>query len=472
MRLNTPTRSAPKYTHQGALASGLTPIQELRRSVLSCMLWEDTFYESGQSIAERIARNAAIVKPEALANLAIEARQRFHLRHVPLLLLLELSKTAKGIPGLTRNTTEAVISRPDEMAELLAIYWRDGRKMIPHGIRKGLRQAAQNFDAFQLRKWNRDGAIKLRDVVFMAHIAFADSERAKLIANIVNKTFYPEGTSGGFSVRSALNLDGEPRLDTPDTWEAKLAACGSDKPQRKALWENLLNKALNREQGSIGYMALLRNLRNMAEDGVSHKLIEQAIEARVGARRVLPFRFIQAARITPQFFRPLDKALLATIQSQEPLSGITALCVDCSGSMQSPVSAKSQVTRHDAAAALAGCIPGNVRLIAFGEIARELQPVPGLGCGVALSGANVGHSTNAHLAVNLANKLNPDRIIVITDEQVTQRLPSPQAESAYVINVASYQNGVGYGDWTHIDGFSASALDYIREVERGASHSA
>src|SRR5687768_13395065 len=172
MRLNTPAKRAPIYTHEGAKASHISPFQQLRRSVLSCMLWEDTFYESGEDIAQRIQRLAAIVPPHDLAALAIEARQQFHLRHVPLLLLLELAKTGRGIPGLTRNTVEAVVSRADEMAELLAMYWRDGKKPVPNGLLRGLRQAALKFDTYQLNKWDRDGSVKLRDVVFVSHINF------------------------------------------------------------------------------------------------------------------------------------------------------------------------------------------------------------------------------------------------------------------------------------------------------------
>jgi len=33
------------------------------------------------------------------------------------------------------------------------------------------------------------------------------------------------------------------------------------------------------------------------------------------------------------------------------------------------------------------------------------------------------------------------------------------------INVASYKNGVGYGKWTHIDGWSESVIEYIRALE-------
>lgn len=471
MRLNSVQSRPRAFTHEGAPASKLTPIQELRRSVLSCMLWEDTFYESGASIADRIAHNAAKVNPHALAALAIEARQSFHLRHVPLLLLNILAETGKGIPGLIRNTVAEVISRPDEMGELLAIYWKgDPDKPLPHGLRKGLRQAILKFDAFQLTKWDRDAAVRLRDIVFLAHAKFPDAERSRLIANVVNKSFFPEETGAGFRVKEALGLEGVPHVETPETWEALIAAAGSNKEARRNIWQDLLKRMLNRESGGMGYMALLRNLRNMVEDGVNQQLIEHAIEARIGARRVLPFRFIQAAKVTPQFYRTLDNALRASIVVQDELAGTTALCVDCSGSMQSPVSSKSQVSRFDAAAALAGCVNGRVRLIAFGQSAREIQPIQGMGCRVALESSGVGHATNAHLAIQIVNnwKPAPERVIMITDEQIAYALPKCGVDAKYIINVASYQNGIAYDEWTKIDGFSASALDYIREVERGA----
>lgn len=55
MRVNarTPSTPAPK-THGGATASRMPPTAELRRAVMSCLLWEDQFYETGVLIAERI----------------------------------------------------------------------------------------------------------------------------------------------------------------------------------------------------------------------------------------------------------------------------------------------------------------------------------------------------------------------------------------------------------------------------------
>lgn len=57
-----------------------------------------------------------------------------------------------------------------------------------------------------------------------------------------------------------------------------------------------------------------------------------------------------------------------------------------------------------------------------------------------------------------------DRLIVITDEQAQDSVPAPTS-AAYVINVASYKNGVGYGRWIHIDGWSEAVIDYIRSFE-------
>src|SRR4029077_18427541 len=104
MRLNTHRTKAVR-THEGAPAyAKLSAEQRLRRSVMSCLLWEDEFYEDGQSIADRIVATAMQVTPQKLAALAVEAREVFHLRHVPLLLLEVLSRTGKGdrLPPRTR----------------------------------------------------------------------------------------------------------------------------------------------------------------------------------------------------------------------------------------------------------------------------------------------------------------------------------------------------------------------------------
>jgi len=72
MRMNIFKRKrylAPR-THEGAPAAILTPEQALRRSVLSCMLWENEFYEDGVQIAGRIHQLVPQVAAEQVAALA------------------------------------------------------------------------------------------------------------------------------------------------------------------------------------------------------------------------------------------------------------------------------------------------------------------------------------------------------------------------------------------------------------------
>ncbi|HME57776.1 MAG TPA: hypothetical protein VKF63_05515, partial [Terracidiphilus sp.] len=64
-----------------------------------------------------------------------------------------------------------------------------------------------------------------------------------------------------------------------------------------------------------------------------------------------------------------------------------------------------------------------------------------------------------------------ERLIVITDEQSHVQVPAPRGKG-YVINVASNRNGVGYGKWTHIDGWSEAVVEYIAELEAAGSDSA
>jgi hypothetical protein len=73
--------------------------------------------------------------------------------------------------------------------------------------------------------------------------------------------------------------------------------------------------------------------------------------------------------------------------------------------------------------------------------------------------------------VRKEEKGNADRIIVITDEQDCDLVNKPTSAQPfgkrnYLINVASFKNGIGYGAWTHIDGWSEAVVEYIAELER------
>lgn len=428
MRFNKPTRT---YTHEGARAvSGLSPIMQLRRAVLSCLLWEKQFYESGEAIADRIVETAAKCRLNEVADLAVEARTKHGLRHAPLMLLLDLVR--RGGPGVAEAITNT-ISRPDELTELVALYWRNGKRPLSKQMKMGLAACFGKFSEYQFAKYDRDGMVRLRDVLFLAHPKPMTTAEDELFKKIANR-----------------------QLAVPDTWEVALSG-GADK---KETFERLIR------EGKLGYLALLRNLRNMVEAGVDLDLVKEAILARKGAKLVFPFRYVAAARAAPQLEPVIDQALVSAVSEGVVLPGKTIILVDVSGSMASRLSSKSDMTRMDAAAALAAVINGDLRVFTFSSDVKEVPARRGMAGVDAVIKSQPHSSTRLGLAIERANREKHDRLIVISDEQTADAVPPPLADKAYMINVASYQNGVGYGNgWTHIDGFSEGIIRYIAAVE-------
>lgn len=240
-------------THEGAPAKTISAELQLRRSVLACLLWEKQFYEDGVEIAGRIAELVPKVAPEKVAALAVEARTQMKLRHAPLLLVREMARHATH-RALVSETLEQVIQRADELSEFLAIYWATGRQPLSAQVKKGLAAAFRKFDAYALAKYNRDNPVKLRDVLFLAHAKPRDEAQAGVWKQLV-----------------------EGELSSPDTWEVTLSG-GADK---REAFERLLR------ENKLGALALLRNLRNMAQIGVDETLVKTAL-AEMKTGRVLP----------------------------------------------------------------------------------------------------------------------------------------------------------------------------------------
>ena len=190
-------------THEGAPAAIITPELALRRSVFACMLWENEFYESGVSIAGRIRELVPKVAAEKVAALAAEARTAMKLRHAPLLLVREMARHATH-RGLVAETLVRVIQRADELAEFVAIYWADGRRPLSAQVKKGLAAAFVRFDEYSLAKYDRAGAVRLRDVLFLSHAKPMTSDQALVWRRLIA---------------------GE--LATPDTWEVALSSAGA-----------------------------------------------------------------------------------------------------------------------------------------------------------------------------------------------------------------------------------------------------
>ena len=422
-------------THEGAKARAFTPEQQLRRALMNSMLWESQFYEDGVAIAERMAALVPKVKPERVAALAIEAREDMKLRHAPLLIVREMARHETH-RGLVADTLERIIQRPDELTEFLAIYWADAlgpmqqrkKAAVSAQVKKGLARAFAKFDAYQLAKYDRDGAVRLRDVLFITHAKPKDEAQEKIWKQLV---------------------DG--KLASPDTWEVALSG-GADK---KETFERLITDK------KLGALALLRNLRNMQHAGVSKKAIGKALDE-MRTDRVLPYRFIAAAQHAPDLEPELEHAMFRSIEGHAKLTGKTILLVDVSGSMDSPLSGRSEMRRLEAAnglAILAREIGEDVEIYTFSNHVKKIAPRRGFALRDAITSSQPHGGTLLEQAVAEVDRKDA-RLIVFTDEQSHDPVPAPKGVG-YMVNVASYQHGVGHGPWRRVDGFSEKILDWI-----------
>lgn len=441
MRLNILKLTAPRpRTHERAPARVITSEQALRRTVLSCMLWENEFYEDGVQIAGRIHELVPRVAAEKVAALAIEARERMKLRHAPLLLVREMARHATH-RALVAHTLTRVIQRADELSEFVAIYWAGGRQPLSAQVKKGLAAAFGKFDEYALAKYDRAGVVRLRDVLFLSHAKPVDQAQAILWKRLV-----------------------ENELTTPDTWEVALSAAGREQANKREVWQRLL------AERKLGALALLRNLRNLHSAGVSEELVFGALAA-LKTDRVLPFRFLAAARSAPQWEQALESAMFRALEGRAAsLAGHTVLLVDVSGSMEAPLSGRSEMRRTDAAYGLAILlreIAEKVTIYTFSEFARRIPSRRGMALRDALDHSQPHSATYLGAALRRIEeevREGWDRLVVITDEQSHDTVHAPSGKG-YAINVASNRNGVGYGEWTHIDGWSEAVIEYIAELE-------
>ncbi len=426
-------------THEGAKGRAFGPEQELRRALMNCMLWEDQFYEDGVSIAERIGALVPKVKPETVAAMAIEAREDMKLRHAPLLIVREMARH-DGHKALVAQTLERIVQRPDELSEFLAIYWADAlgpmqqrkTRAVSAQAKKGLARAFAKFDAYQLAKYDRDGAVRLRDVLFLVHAKPKDKAQEKVWKELI---------------------DG--KLAAADTWEVSLSG-GEDK---RATFERLISEK------RLGALALLRNLRGMLHAGVPKKTIAKALDD-MRTDRVLPYRFIAAAQHAPELEPELEHAMFRSIQGHTRLPGKTRLLVDVSGSMEGPLSGKSEMRRLDAAcglAVLAREISEDVEIFTFSNDVKKIPPRRGFALRDAIVSSQPHGGTELGKAISQVDQKGV-RLIVFTDEQAHDRVGAPKGVG-YMVNVASYKHGVGDGDWRRVDGFSEKILDWIISTE-------
>lgn len=204
--------STPVFTHEGGKASHIGFEEKLQRTVLCCLLNEDTFYEDGESIKDRIKEYMGKVSTEFAIATLNKAKHEYHLRHTPLFMLTVLASQGK----LTKELVYSTVTRVDDITELLAMYLADGKKTLPKQLQKGLAMSFDKFDEYQFGKYKGNKKnVSLKDAVMLCHPKAPNEEKNALYKKIVDNS-----------------------LATPLTWETELSA-GKDK---KTVFENLLSQ--------------------------------------------------------------------------------------------------------------------------------------------------------------------------------------------------------------------------------------
>ena len=298
--------------------------EQLVAAVLTTMFGEPKFYGSTDDDIVDLATKCAKTDPAFLAKLACYARNVNNMRSVSHVLTAVIARHAHEY---TRTTIRNVVVRPDDITEIMSCYNSMYGKPFPNAMKREVANVLQRFDEYQIAKYNGGNkSLKFRDVLRITHPTPKTEATESLFNKIINDT-----------------------LETPYTWEVELSTRGNT----KQVWNELISS------GKVGYMALLRNLRNIVKSGANIYPVLQTLADpdQVHKSRQLPFRFYSAYQtlskeklLTPDIHRALESAIIASVDNMEQIPGRTLVAVDVSGSMGSTVSSKSDVRCCDIAA--------------------------------------------------------------------------------------------------------------------------
>lgn len=401
-KFNTVSTGARKTKNKsGHIAYSMNVRDRLTNMVLTTMFGEPKFYGD---TSNELVQLASSVDPAFLANLAVYARREMNMRSVSHVLTAVLASRVDG-KKFVRQVCNDVVVRPDDMTEILSCYITMFGKPIPNALKKGLADKITDFNEYSLAKYKGSNkTLKMRDLFRIVHPKAKNSDQNLLFGRVVNDT-----------------------LETPVTWETELSAKGNT----REVWENLI------ESNQVGYMALLRNLKNIYQAGVSEEHLrivhsKLANKEEVLKSKQLPFRFYSAYNLlsmqnllTSARLDVLETALENSIENMEQIKGKTLIAIDVSGSMRSTISSKSEVRCSQIAtlfASMANKLCEDAIVVSFDTRLNVLAMSPRGGTISNAEKINVnGGGTNLGLPLEylLQNKgMTFDRMIMFSDNEI------------------------------------------------------
>jgi len=464
------------------LSGGKTYIQsnevELTKAAC-CTFMEDQFYESSGETAQWIAMLVDACDPIFVCQLATYLRREQNLRSVPiyLLALLAKGKTPDGFKFVVART----LQRMDEPGELLmACMNLNGglKRNVPRSVLKGIAlYLTENLNAYNAAKYKGSGrGLSLRDVLRITHPKPRDAAQGELFASIIARTLAPA-----------------------ETWEVSISANGSSA------------KSWNEVAPRMGIFALARNLRNFlqhdAQKAIDIACAKLADADVIASSKMMPFRFVQAAQEVDkvegcslkqraQVQRALEMALQhAAVRNMPQLAGKVACFTDLSGSMFTPVSAKSSMKLVEIGTLFSAALyAANAEVLvgAFGESYRDanLRSTDSVVTNAEkLMKLDVGHATYGHLTLQRLIDARDvcEHVVIFTDCELyrdtgrwsthsafqeawaTYKKIAPNAK-LYVFNLAAYPGTPVAGDQRDVyllSGWSDGALRLFKYAEEG-----
>lgn len=479
---------------------------------------QDKFYEKAKASDDRfvhLVQKITKADPVWMLNFITWLRGSGNMRANAVVASVEACLVTKGFrpapdqTGISRRLAQAGIGRADEVGEALAYYTsKYGRKNPPKPLKRGLADAlVKHLNEYTAAKYNGQGkAWSLGNLIQWVHPAPGDLVQDALFKYLVAKDYdanveIPASLSKLRLRAEVLKLDLQERKalmsnpqvgpilkDAGMTWEA--LAGWLQGPMDKAAWEAIIP--------SMGYMALLRNLRNFDEAKVgadwaryvAEKLAEPGLVAR---SKQFPFRFLAAYKAAPslRWASALSAALDASLTNIPALPGRTLVLVDTSGSMDTKFSEYSEMKRWDAAALFGialGLAGNSVDVVSYSDRWKQFRLTKGADVLSELSrwgeqGYNIGSGTDTFGA--LAATLNThDRVIILTDEQVNfgggygyygahKRMDQivPAGKHVFVFNLAGYAMGQQPTDKFHhsFGGLTDACFPLISQIEQAHS---
>lgn len=407
----------------GHAAYGMDAKSKLVTQVLCSFFNEKKYYQDNSGEMQETIKAVIRTDPRFVSNLAMFARREFNMRSVSHVLTAYLAHEPEGKP-FVRETVKGVSVRGDDVTEIMAFYLATFGKPVPNALKKGVSDVLTGFDEYTLAKYKGAGkAVKMRDLLCLCRPTPKDAEQSALWKRCL-----------------------ENALETPMTWETELSAHGNN----AKTWERLI------DSGKVGYMALLRNLRNIMQANPANiEKVYQRIENPDAVRKSkqLPFRFLSAYKSVSDIagsraLDALENAADASISNLPRLSGLSVIAVDVSGSMGGSPSAKSSV-RCVEIGMLLGLIANQIcdnsifYMFNNGLYKRALSHRTGILQEAVGGTANGGTDMRLPFIGMLKEQVKTDRVIIVSDNECNHGKSTVQSYAE------KYRRETGNNIWVH-----------------------